>query len=196
MPGVGAVFRSEDIESGHAGDEGLAGIVRRSHFPGRSGDLIVVPKPYWITSIEAATHGTGYGYDAHVPVVLMGKGIKPGEYLQPATPADIAPTLGFLMGVTLYYDGQSGRASKFFARAAEIAGAAGGHLAAFAPAVADNAPAALVENPVRQPPPPAPPVAEPPFARPPFANPAPAPIVQPAPPAHEPALPVSKLVEI
>ena len=101
MPGVGAVFRSEDIESGHAGDEGLAGIVRRSHFPGRSGDLIVVPKPYWITSIEAATHGTGYGYDAHVPVVLMGKGIKPGEYLQPATPADIAPTLGFLMGVTL-----------------------------------------------------------------------------------------------
>ena len=31
----------------------------------------------------------------------MGKGIKPGEYLAEATPADIAPTLAFLTGITL-----------------------------------------------------------------------------------------------
>ncbi|MDX1944107.1 MAG: tetratricopeptide repeat protein [Pirellulaceae bacterium] len=37
----------------------------------------------------------------------------------------------FLMGVTLAYDGQPDRAAKFFGRAAELAGIAGGHIAAF-----------------------------------------------------------------
>ena len=40
----------------------------------------------------------------------------------------------FLMGVQLYYDGQGERAERFFARAAELAGIGGGHLAVFAPA--------------------------------------------------------------
>ena len=37
----------------------------------------------------------------------------------------------FLMGVTLHYDGQAERAAPFFARAAAMAGQAGGHVAAF-----------------------------------------------------------------
>jgi tetratricopeptide (TPR) repeat protein len=41
----------------------------------------------------------------------------------------------FLMGVTLTYDGQAERAARFFARAAEMSGIAGGHIAVFAPAV-------------------------------------------------------------
>jgi hypothetical protein len=36
-----------------------------------------------------------------VPVLFMGFGIQPGEYFEPVTPADIAPTLGALTGVTL-----------------------------------------------------------------------------------------------
>jgi hypothetical protein len=36
-----------------------------------------------------------------VPVVLMGKGIARGQYLNQASPTDIAPTLAFLAGVTL-----------------------------------------------------------------------------------------------
>ena len=46
-------------------------------------------------------HGTPYNYDQHVPVLLMGFGIEPGEYLQSVTPADIAPTLAALCGITL-----------------------------------------------------------------------------------------------
>jgi tetratricopeptide (TPR) repeat protein len=37
----------------------------------------------------------------------------------------------FLMGVTLAYDGQAERAAKFFRRAADMSGVAGGHIAAF-----------------------------------------------------------------
>jgi hypothetical protein len=42
-----------------------------------------------------------YGYDQQVPIVLFGKGVRPGEYFRAITPADIAPTLAFLCGVTL-----------------------------------------------------------------------------------------------
>jgi arylsulfatase A-like enzyme len=71
------------------------------YFPGRSGELVLAPKPYWTASIETTSHGTGHRYDTHVPVILYGAGVKRGEYLQPASPLDIAPTLAMVAGVTL-----------------------------------------------------------------------------------------------
>ena len=100
-PGVWRVFRSDRLDRQYIGDDPVARAVRLGHFPGRSGDMIIVPKPYWIMSSDATTHGTLHGYDQRVPVILMGAGIHPGRYLQEATPADIAPTLAFLIGVTL-----------------------------------------------------------------------------------------------
>jgi phosphopentomutase len=86
-----------------------------SYYPGRSGDLFVLPKPYWFFVTpdgtaqpgSATTHGTMYGYDQQVPVILYGAGIKPGAYTRAVTPADIAPTLAYLCGVTLAHaDGE------------------------------------------------------------------------------------------
>jgi phosphopentomutase len=34
-----------------------------------------------------------------VPVILMGRGIRPGTYRTEASPADIAPTLAVLLGI-------------------------------------------------------------------------------------------------
>ena len=34
-------------------------------------------------------------------MILFGHGIKPGQYLEPVSPLDIAPTLAFLTSVTL-----------------------------------------------------------------------------------------------
>jgi predicted AlkP superfamily pyrophosphatase or phosphodiesterase len=73
----------------------------RGYYPDRSGDFAVVLKPYWMLQADGTTHGTGYGYDTHVPLLLMGSGIAKGEYLAPASPTDIAPTLAFLAGITL-----------------------------------------------------------------------------------------------
>jgi len=58
-------------------------------------------RSYWITSSSTSTHGTGHRYDTHVPVILFGQGIRKGEYLQPSSPLDLAPTLAFLTGITL-----------------------------------------------------------------------------------------------
>ena len=100
-PGVWRVFPADQLDSQRLGDDPVARAARLSRFPGRSGDMILVPKPYWITSSDTATHGTLHPYDQQVPMILLGAGIQPGQYLQPATPADIAPTLAFLTGVSL-----------------------------------------------------------------------------------------------
>ena len=100
-PGVWRIFRSDQLEIRHTGNDLVTRAVRLSHFPGRSADIIMVPKPYWIAGRNATTHGTLHGYDQQVPVILLGPGIQPGQYLQDATPADIAPTLAFLTGVTM-----------------------------------------------------------------------------------------------
>ena len=54
----------------------------------------------------------------------------------------------FLLGVFLTYDGQHERAEKFFARAADLAGISGGHIAAFEPAGAPVVAARPVEMPI------------------------------------------------
>jgi predicted AlkP superfamily pyrophosphatase or phosphodiesterase len=100
-PGIWQVFRGDQLDSRFSDNGSVASAVRLSYFPGRSGDMIMVPRPYWLMSNDATTHGTLHDYDQRVPVILMGAGINPGQYLQGATPADIAPTLAFLSGVTM-----------------------------------------------------------------------------------------------
>jgi predicted AlkP superfamily pyrophosphatase or phosphodiesterase len=101
-PGVLRVYRRDEILAARlpAGDD-LARAVALSFLPDRSGDLILVPRPYWINEANGTTHGTGYRYDARVPILLAGYGIRPGHYDAPASPADVAPTLAYLVGVTL-----------------------------------------------------------------------------------------------
>ena len=100
-PGVMRVYRSDLLAGGGYQGDPLAAAARLSHYPRRSGDLVVVPKPNWISSNDAATHGTAHPYDSRVPVVFLGAGIKGGKYDGAATPADIAPTLARVAGVTL-----------------------------------------------------------------------------------------------
>jgi predicted AlkP superfamily pyrophosphatase or phosphodiesterase len=69
-------------------------------YPARSGDLVLVGEPYkYLADTVTATHGTAYSYDTNVPTIIMGQGLKPGRYLEAASPADIAPTLAALLGV-------------------------------------------------------------------------------------------------
>lgn len=47
-----------------------------------------------------AAHSSPYHYDRHVPLVFAGPGLAPGVRTDPASAADIAPTLAALLGVS------------------------------------------------------------------------------------------------
>jgi len=108
-PGVAEVYEAEELRVGFKAVSPILTAAELSYFAGRSGDLFVLQSPYWLTDNSAAgskshtgtSHGTPYYYDQRVPILLMGFGIRPGEYFEATTPADIAPTLGALTGVTL-----------------------------------------------------------------------------------------------
>lgn len=109
QPGVAAVYRAEELRDRPATESPARRAMANGYFPGRSGDLFILPNPYWLLDSTplgkprsfGTEHGEPYNYDQHVPVLLMGFGIRPGEYFQAITPADIAPTLAVLCGITL-----------------------------------------------------------------------------------------------
>ena len=100
-PGIARLYWGDDLARSAVTDDPITRAVTLSFMPGRSADLILIPKQYWMPTSAATTHGTPYAYDQRVPVVLMGFGIRPGRYLTTASPADIAPTFALLTGVLL-----------------------------------------------------------------------------------------------
>ena len=104
-PGVANVFRGDQVSAPPAaGDDPALTALRYSRVPDRSGDMFLVPRPYWVVDATGSahagtTHGTPQAYDREVPVLLFGAGIKPGHYTDPVSPVDIVPTLAALVGV-------------------------------------------------------------------------------------------------
>jgi predicted AlkP superfamily pyrophosphatase or phosphodiesterase len=115
-PGVAHVYRSEQVADRPATENPLRRSEAAGYYKARSGDLLIVPKPYWVWDYSTpgkpvrggTSHGTPYYYDRRVPVILMGRGIRSGTFAQPVTPADIAPTLAAVCGLTLAsHDGRA-----------------------------------------------------------------------------------------
>jgi hypothetical protein len=103
LPGVAAVFTGDELASADA--RSSADPVKRaaalSYYPGRSGDLIIAPKENWVLSPDVTTHGTHHAYDQRVPLIVYGSQVQAGRYAQPATPADLVPTVAALAGLRI-----------------------------------------------------------------------------------------------
>lgn len=103
MSGIDRILTSDDVSTSaaRASKDKYIRAVALSYFPGRSGDLFVIPKENWLFQSTGTTHGTLYAYDQRVPVLLYGAGIRAGARGDAATPADLAVTVASLVGVTL-----------------------------------------------------------------------------------------------
>ena len=69
-----------------------------------SGDLIVLEQNSFISGgygKQGTTHGSSYTYDTHVPLLFYGSGIKKGSTTRYVTITDIAPTVSFLLDISL-----------------------------------------------------------------------------------------------
>ncbi len=99
--GVAQVFPSTTLRQANSDEIGIRGKVVRGFHPKRSGDIAFVLEPSWISwgGVTGSTHGSGYSYDTHVPILFYGAGIKKGSSSQFHTITDIAPTLSLLLKI-------------------------------------------------------------------------------------------------
>ena len=103
LPGVLRVLTTDEVATAaaRASKDRIVKAVALSHYPGRNGDLIVLPQENWLFTATGTTHGSMHPYDQRVPVLLYGAGIQPGVRNENATPADLAVTIASMIGVTL-----------------------------------------------------------------------------------------------
>jgi hypothetical protein len=77
----------------------------RSYFPGRTGQLLLVPREgEFITKPDpnyTFMHGSPWPYDVSIPVMFAGPAVKSGVYPGPATQQDVAPTLAAAAGLSM-----------------------------------------------------------------------------------------------
>jgi predicted AlkP superfamily pyrophosphatase or phosphodiesterase len=65
-----------------------------------SGNVAFIYQPGWMDySEKGTTHGTGYNYDTHVPLMFFGNGIKKGENFSYVTITQIAPSVSELLKI-------------------------------------------------------------------------------------------------
>jgi hypothetical protein len=98
QPGVLLAASAEDLDS----CQDLSGFLpalRRSHYPGRSGDVSFLLKPYavFMEGDSGTTHGEPYAYDSQIPLIVYGKNVRPGLYRMQVHASDVAPTAAMLM---------------------------------------------------------------------------------------------------
>lgn len=100
VEGVSRVLSDDDAASLPASDT-LSSTFRRSLYASRSGDLelIVAENALLHDQVLGTSHGTPWDYDARVPLVFWGRGVRPGRVEAPAAGVDLAPTLGRLLGL-------------------------------------------------------------------------------------------------
>lgn len=80
-------------------------MVAANHNPRRSGYVYVVFRSQEFINdfdglVVAATHGSPWRYDRHVPIVFAGNRPKGRRVSRPVTPYDIAVTLANVLGMS------------------------------------------------------------------------------------------------
>ncbi|MBA2961465.1 MULTISPECIES: alkaline phosphatase family protein [Ramlibacter] len=99
-PTIAAAYTRRELERGSLPDAPYFAAARRTWHPDVSGDVQYVLKQGWIATSNAATHGSPYPDDTHVPLLLWGPHwVRAGRVDTPVAPVDLAPTLARVLGL-------------------------------------------------------------------------------------------------
>jgi arylsulfatase A-like enzyme len=99
--GIYLAITPADVEQ--SPDSRLLHQIRNNIHPVRSGDIYIVQDPYWFNFDKgpvAGMHGSPWNYDTHVPVIFAGSNIDAKIIYRRIQPADVAPTLSALLGMS------------------------------------------------------------------------------------------------
>jgi predicted AlkP superfamily pyrophosphatase or phosphodiesterase len=103
VPGVARVIKPSDLANADTASDPVARRWLHSLTPDAGVLLTVTPQPgsVWdIANLPIAMHGLPTDDDAHVPIILWGRGVRRGAYAGRMNTVDIAPTLSVLLGIT------------------------------------------------------------------------------------------------
>jgi hypothetical protein len=100
-PGIADIYPEARVRSGASSTDPMLRAAALSYFPARSGNMLLVLEPGWMYAATGTTHGSGHPDDQRVPIMFFGRGVRQGVFEQPATPADVAPTLAALFGLPM-----------------------------------------------------------------------------------------------
>jgi predicted AlkP superfamily pyrophosphatase or phosphodiesterase len=86
----------------HEYSQGIRHLLQMGYFRARSGDVLFLLHPAWIHEMSyGTTHGSGYNYDTHVPLLWYGWEVTEGESFERQNITDIAPTISHKLGIGL-----------------------------------------------------------------------------------------------
>ncbi|MDP5105166.1 MAG: alkaline phosphatase family protein [Polaribacter sp.] len=81
-------------------NDGILNSLQNGYNQKFSGDIMLIPYPATLTGGRTGTsHGSGYSYDTHIPVIFYGNGIKKGVSKKKYEIVDIAPTISNLLQI-------------------------------------------------------------------------------------------------
>lgn len=102
-PGVKAAYTTQDLSSAQTGDHYLEKI-KKGYDAKRSGNVLFCLEPGFLTKSKdsesarmGTSHGSGYAYDTHVPLLWYGKNIPTKEVFRTVEITDIVPTLTHIL---------------------------------------------------------------------------------------------------
>lgn len=108
---ISKVYTRQQLESADF-TTGMSSLIQNGFNQKRSGDVLFVTDPGYIVYPEkGSTHGSGFSYDTHVPLIFFGKGIKKGSSYEHTEIPDIAPTISAMLGIS-FPNAKTGRPLK------------------------------------------------------------------------------------
>lgn len=100
IPGIAEAFSSSKLKYESYSERDTRFLLQNGYNQIRSGNVLYTLQPGWMDNAPVGTtHGAGYNYDTHVPLLFYGAGIPKGETLNYVTITQIAPTVCELMGI-------------------------------------------------------------------------------------------------
>lgn len=102
MEGIAEAYPSCVLKNEIGKSDNLKSLMVMGYNHKMSGNVAFSYLPGWLDIGETGTtHGAGYAYDTHVPLVFYGFGIKKGESLKMTHITEIAPTVCFLLNINM-----------------------------------------------------------------------------------------------
>lgn len=99
--GIYRVMTRDELEGTIPADDSIARMMKLSYHSARSGDVVVVLRPYWQEGdrLTGTSHGSPFEYDTHVPLLVFGANVKPAIRGDQVAPAVIASIFAKALGI-------------------------------------------------------------------------------------------------